>query len=90
MQQPPHRLSAPAPALSNGWGVAQDYGQAARWYRKAVDQGSAAGIAITLDLFNWAHGQHARYRRGARQRAGGVLSETNSPSTSYKRLRRAI
>ena len=41
-------------------------------------------------LFNWAHGQHARCRHGARQRAGGVLSETNSPSTSYKPLRRAI
>ena len=37
-----------------------------------------------------AHGQHARCRHGARQRAGGVLSETNSPSTSYKPLRRAI
>jgi len=38
---------------------------------------------MMLDLFNWAHGQHARCRHGACQRAGGVLSETNSPSTSY-------
>src|SRR6267378_7546977 len=52
--------------------------------------GDFPGIAITLDLFNWAHGQHARCRHGARQRVGGVLSETNSPSTSYKPLRRAI
>jgi hypothetical protein len=52
--------------------------------------GDFPGIAMTLDLFNWAHGQHARSRHGARQRAGGVLSETNSPSTSYKPLRRAI
>ena len=43
--------------------------------------GDFPGIAITLDLLNWAHGQHARCRHGARQRAGGVLSETNSPST---------
>jgi hypothetical protein len=54
------------------------------------ETGDFPGIAMMLDLFNWAHGQHARYRHGARQRAGGVLSETNSPSTSYKPLRRAI
>ena len=25
----------------NGWGVAQDYGEAMRWFRKVADQGDA-------------------------------------------------
>ncbi len=45
----------------NGRGVAQDYAEAARWYRKAAEQGDA-GAQHNLGLL-YAKGVGVRYER---------------------------
>jgi TPR repeat protein len=58
----------------NGRGVAQDFAEAARWYRKAADQGNAPGQASLGDMYAHGQGVTQDYAEAASRAARGALA----------------